>query len=548
MLARLPIRTKLLTAVIVVIAIGAMLAFSGFQGVYAYRDVAGALSVRAAELPLTNSLLSEAAGLRHAFALIDRQPQQHALLQGASLTAQRAEFRERLHRLEIATAEYRRQLDEEADGGDLLSDRSLERRTVDSIESRIGRISQMNKSEDWALNALDVVEIRHELEQLNNEVHVLPTFLQQRLASFRDRVRGQYRTWIVLAWTSVILAIFMLVTMLALFRQLVMQPFRTLVAGCRAVARGEYDTRIDLGTGDEFAELAEAMNKMTGRFQQAYTELQTLCRDLDRQVQERTTEVIRSEQLASVGFLAAGVAHEINNPMAAIAWSAEALENRLYDTLQGSGPTTALSAEQITALRENLRRIQDEAFRCKSITDRLLDFSRSGEHQTGRVELAPLIEDVVALVSQLGQYRRRSIEFDCRESVVATANGQEIRQVVLNLLTNALESLDEDGVVKITLDSAGGDARVRVVDDGCGMTDEVLRNLFEPFFTRRRDGRGTGLGLCITYRIVQKHGGRITAYSEGVGKGSRLEVCFPQEPAQAEYETLGIEHGRIQAA
>lgn len=121
--------------------------------------------------------------------------------------------------------------------------------------------------------------------------------------------------------------------------------------------------------------------------------------------------------------------------------------------------------------------------------------------------------------------------------MIAWACPQEMKQVVLNLLTNSLESLDsarEDGYVEITLEAQLDSVRLTIEDNGCGMTDEVLQHLFEPFFTRRRDGRGTGLGLPITSRIIADHGGRITPKSRGVNCGTRFEVVLPNQPASNE--------------
>ena len=198
---------------------------------------------------------------------------------------------------------------------------------------------------------------------------------------FRDEVRGQYHTWIFLTWTATVLTGLGLLWLVRLFYVWIFQPMQTLIAGSRCVVAGNFAHRIQLDTHDEVAELAAAMNAMTERFQQIRD-------DLDAQVQQRTKEVVRSEQLASVGFLAAGVAHEINNPLASIAWSAESLESRLHDVLSADDEPTAEQNEEIAVLRKYLRRIQDEAFRCKGITERLLDFSRIGDIQRHDTEPA----------------------------------------------------------------------------------------------------------------------------------------------------------------
>ncbi len=268
------------------------------------------------------------------------------------------------------------------------------------------------------------------------------------------------------------------------------------------------------------------MNAMTTRFQQIRD-------DLDGQVRARTQEVVRSEQLASVGFLAAGVAHEINNPLAAIALCAESLEDRLHDIIaQDDLLPDEEHNETITILKHYLRTIQNEAFRCKGITERLLDFSRLGDVERHPTEIGELTESVISMLSHLGKYRDKTIRFAPPEPVVAFVNAQEFKQVVLNLLTNALDSLDTGGEVVVDLRHCKNFATLSVRDNGCGMTDEVQRHLFEPFFTRRRDGQGTGLGMSITYRIVTEHGGQIHATSDGPGMGSTVVVSFPRAERQ----------------
>src|SRR4029079_19041316 len=136
-----------------------------------------------------------------------------------------------------------------------------------------------------------------------------------------------------------------------------------------------------------------------------------------------------------------------------------------------------------------------EAFRCKGITEKLLDFSRLGDVEKQDTNLGELVQGVIEMVRHLGTYRQKKIEFDCREYVVAPVNAQEMKQVVLNLITNALDSLDPGGTVWVELRRLGNQAELLVKDNGCGMSPDVLKHLFEPFYTRRRDGKGTGLGL-----------------------------------------------------
>ena len=125
------------------------------------------------------------------------------------------------------------------------------------------------------------------------------------------------------------------------------------------------------------------------------------------------------------------------------------------------------------------------------------------------------------------KYDGKEIEFEHAVEVVAVVNVEEMKQVILNLLTNALDSIEMDGQVKISLRRREDHAEIVVRDDGCGMTEEVLEHLFEPFFTRRSSGQGTGLGLSIVDRIVADQGGQIDAASEGPGRGSQFRVRLP---------------------
>ena len=212
--------------------------------------------------------------------------------------------------------------------------------------------------------------------------------MHKKLAGFSDEVRGKYAALIVSEWAAAVSAALIFLLFMRLSYRWVFRPLRILIAGSRCVAAGEFSYRIRLDTGDEMAELAKAMNDMTARFQEIRD-------DLDRQVQVRTKQVVRSEQLASVGFLAAGVAHEINNPLASIAMCAESLESRFREILDQSDPQQAVVANY-------LRMIQTEAFRCKGITEKLLDFSRIGPGKRENTELGELVRGVIEMLGHLG--------------------------------------------------------------------------------------------------------------------------------------------------
>ena len=364
--------------------------------------------------------------------------------------------------------------------------------------------------------------IRARLERLMDSAAMLPDKLHSDFYTVLEASKRHYQSSRVIIWSGTLAVAAMLCGLSRLVHRWVFVPIRLLHRGVRHVARGSFDYQITLRTGDEMQALAEAFNDMTARLADSYA-------DLEGQVSERSRQLVRSERLAGVGFLAAGVAHEINNPLASIAFCAEALEHRLRPLLQDDDPDGAVDA---TVARDYLRMIQEEAFRCKRITERLLDFSRCGEIQRQRTDLVELIDGVVEMIRHMGKYRAKHVEFRPRESVVALVDPQEIKQVVLNLVVNALDCMEPGGTLRIDARLVAGQADLTFRDDGCGMSPEVLENIFEPFYTRRKEGKGTGLGLSITHRIISQHQGEITATSPGEGLGSTFNVRLPSRLAE----------------
>ena len=521
MLSRWPIRSKLLLGAALLLLIVGILSVVGFRGVYAYRTLARSISRRASELPRAEDLTRSVDDLRSTLRHLEPQADIRFSTGWDPLDV-REEFRIYFVAVQEALQRYREELDQpEAADDPFIGDNRQEKETVRAIEHVLTRIDALNVDEAWMLKELRVDLLEDELDRLNRLSAELPEHLQRRMHAFAGQVRGQYRAWIVLTWAASITCVVLLVALGYFFYIWVFWPLQVLIEGSRRVAAGDFDHRIHLPTHDEVAELASAMNAMTARFQEI--------RDgLNREVKQRTKEVVRTEQLASVGFLAAGVAHEINNPLASIAWCGESLESRLHDIIQrDDSKSDDEHNQEIGVLRNYLRKIQDEAFRCKDITEQLLDFSRLGDSEKHDTDLRELVEGVIEMVRHLGSYREKQIEFHCGRRIMAKVNPQETKQVVLNLITNALDSLDPGGVVRVEVSCEEGEASLTVSDDGCGMTEEVLEQLFEPFFTRRRDGKGTGLGLSISFRIVAEHGGRIEASSDGPGRGSQFRVRLP---------------------
>ena len=525
MLSNCPIRRKLLLGLALLVLVVAILSSTGLVATYAYRNLVNSLSWRVSELPLAAELSTHVSDLRITIGelrglRVNTFPNTDHDLVPMRVRMARDQFRGRLDEVDRTLERYRDQLASEARADPRMSDHQRERETVRKIEAQLERIRTANRDEDWMLDNVKIGWLDVELEQLQILASELPSHLHSKLAGFSHEVRGQYRVLIVSTWVATVSAGLFFLLFMRLSYRWVFRPLRMLIAGSRRVAAGEFGYRIRLDTEDEMAELAKAMNDMTARFQEIRD-------DLDHQVQVRTKQVVRSEQLASVGFLAAGVAHEINNPLASIAICAESLEGRLQTTLDENDPQRAVVGDY-------LRMIQTEAFRCKGITEKLLDFSRIGPGKREETELGGLVRDVIDMIGHLGKYQRKHVEFDPAGSVPAKVNPQEIKQIVLNLLSNALDSSADGGTVRVGLDTREGCAVLTVSDDGCGMTPEVLEHVFEPFFTRRRGGQGIGLGLSITYRIIADHGGEIEAQSAGTGRGSTFRIRLPLAASRKE--------------
>lgn len=514
-----PIRVKFLVGIGLLLLLVCVLSGSGIYTTRAYRSLVRDLRERAVELPLAADLSGQVADLRITLSLLEglRQspfPDDELDQFHTRVFLVREQFRAKLDEVEETLSLYHKQLEDKVRNGSPIADNQREWKTAGEINDALLRVHAVNCDEDWVLDDVGKVDqLKTELEHLQALATELPSHLHRKLRGFQEEVRNEYRALFVGTCVTSILAGLIVVLFLKLFYRWIFRPLEILIDGSRRVAAGQFSFRIRLETDDEMAELAGAMNAMTARFR-------AIRDDLDHQVRERTKQVVRGEQLASVGFLAAGVAHEINNPLASIAISAESLEGRVREMIDENDPQHAV-------IDRYLRMIQSEAFRCKEITEKLLDFSRIGPIHRQDTELSDLVRGVIEMVGHLGKYQKKRIEFEPAGAILAPVNPQEIKQVVLNLLTNALDSLDDGGAVLVRVEKSDAFAELTFLDNGCGMEPEVLKHVFEPFYTRRKSGQGTGLGLSITHRIVADHGGEVHAESPGPGQGSAFQVRLP---------------------
>jgi two-component system NtrC family sensor kinase len=299
------------------------------------------------------------------------------------------------------------------------------------------------------------------------------------------------------------------------YRQ-IMLPLSRLRRWSRQVAGGDLSQAYQ-ATGDrEFRELGEDVNTMAA-------ELQAFYRKLEERVAAKSKELVRSERLASVGYLAAGVAHEINNPLNIMSGYAELSVKRLRRSIDPA---------VIDEVIKTLGVIREEAFRCKEITRKLLSLARSGSDGREAVSMMQLASEVALMVRGLPNFRGRRLHvaIDPGEQLLVDANASEMKQVLLNLFINSLEAVRSDsGEVRVDGSLKGSWIELSVSDNGRGMNRETLDRIFEPFYTNKRGAGepGTGLGLSITHAIVADHGGEIRATSDGPELGSCFTIRLP---------------------
>lgn len=373
-----------------------------------------------------------------------------------------------------------------------------------------------------ALSEADAAGQRAAVETAMTEIDQAATSCIRFISGRQEHASGELATNLILIAALSIAAVLAAIWLSVIHHRLVMRPLLRLRQGVRRVADAQFAQTLDpaaMGSSPEFSELALEFNNMAGELDQFY-------RRLEEQVRAKSQQLLRSERLASVGFLAAGVAHEINNPLNIISGYAELTTRRL------ECDQSPLEEESRAQAIGNLKIIREEAFRCKDITEKLLSLSRNGSENREDLDLASVVRDVATMTQGLRPYRDRrlTLKLDASERLGVRANLTEMKQVLLNLTINALESVQPvGGEVRIEGRRKNGWVELCVEDNGRGMGADILPHVFEPFFSARRPNaeRGTGLGLSITHAIVESHQGRIEAESEGPGRGARFTVRLP---------------------
>lgn len=347
-----------------------------------------------------------------------------------------------------------------------------------------------------------------------------------------DRIEGTLRTNTYtifgLSFGFVVLAGFLVSY---LVHRLVYVPLNDLHHGAGRLAAGDLENTIPVRSEDEFGNLARSFNSMTAALRKSHVDLEEWGRTLENKVEEARQELYRaqaesarSEKLASVGLLAAGIAHELNNPLTGVLTFAHLVRKNLPD-----GSPDA----------EDLDLVIRETKRCASIIRRLLDFSREKTPEKTYSDLNELVKETVQLIAQAAQVKDIEIKTHLDEQLPDIWMDENlVKQVIMNMLVNAQHAIESEGRITIkTRLLAPGEcpdsiaeprqmAEVTIKDTGCGIPEEDLQRIYDPFFTTKGVGKGTGLGLSVSHGTIEAHGGTIEVDST-VGKGTEFRIYLP---------------------
>jgi two-component system NtrC family sensor kinase len=325
--------------------------------------------------------------------------------------------------------------------------------------------------------------------------------------------------YVFLGITLLAMGLVSIVAMIVAYQ--ISRPIRAMADAAKKIAEGDYSQKVEVHSDDEIGFLANNFNNMVSELVGAHQELRDWGETLERKVEQRTAELkamqthlIQSEKLAGVGKLAAGVAHEINNPLTCVLTNS----SLILSDLPPDDPR-----------REDLQTIVDETLRCRKIVKGLLDFARQTKPQKQTISLNKVAEDVLSLVKNQASFQNISIRTELDNDVPPVlADADQMRQVVLNIILNAADAMPQGGTLRVRscLEPESSRVMLKISDTGPGVPAEIQNRLFEPFFTTKKTG--TGLGLAIAYGIMERHKGELKLESSS-GHGTTISVILPTD-------------------
>ncbi len=365
------------------------------------------------------------------------------------------------------------------------------------------------------IKVLGVLDVALDLEPVDSEMAAM-----------------QRRVFIMAGIHILIIGIFIIL----FIRRFVDAPIQKLMDGTRAVSAMRLDTPIVIGTGGELGELAQSFNAMRERLKDALKEINEFTEKLETKVTERTEELNaanqrlqRSDRLASLGQLAASVAHEINNPIFGVL--------NLSSLLQRIITENGIPPNRVAEVRTHVDRIVDETSRVGRIVADLLAFSRRSKPQQTRADINTIINSSVSIIGHRLKLMNVDLELYLAPDLPEVlCDSSQLQQVLINLIMNGAEAtqgrIDAKVRVSTRFQKEPGSVALVVEDNGDGIPQEYLTRIFDPFFTTKEEGKGVGLGLAVVYGIIQEHHGDIEVRSDPK-TGTIFTVTLPLKGPEA---------------
>lgn len=292
-------------------------------------------------------------------------------------------------------------------------------------------------------------------------------------------------------------------------------PLARIREAAAQVEAGNLRVRVPVPEHDEIGMFAARFNHMVAMLKRQQDEKARLLAELNRANAALAGDVRRSERLAALGVLSAGLAHELNNQLHTIAGYASVIKKE-------AGPQHRFAAD--------LEMVLGEAGRARELLDRFLMFARPARLRPVQSDLVVLIHNCLAVLALPMRDQRIALVTDLAPALPITCDPVPLEHALFNVLLNAVQSMKAGGTLRVTAaEEAGGLRRVRVADQGCGIASENISKIFDPFFTTKEPGEGTGLGLAITHRVLEQHGGRVEVSSQPE-RGTTVELWIPSAP------------------
>jgi len=337
-----------------------------------------------------------------------------------------------------------------------------------------------------------------------------------------------------------IIGLFLVVLISIFLSGSIVKPIQTLIHGMSRVSDGDLSYKTSVKSRDEIGLLGAAFNDMLMRLNKAHQELQGKTEELreafneisllnvtlEKRVEERTKELrekqhqlVQAGKLAAIGQLGAGVAHELNNPIAGILGYTQFM----LDTLSKEN----INIEEVYAFKKYLQHIENGSRRCKEIIQNLLQFARKSPEEVLSVNVNNVVADTLSLIErQLLVNKIEVIKNLAPDIKQVEGNHGQLQQVFTNIIVNAQQAMPEGGQLFISTRNENGNVAIEFKDTGCGIPEKYKDRIFEPFFTTKMDWKGTGLGLSICYDIIKNHNGNIEVDSQ-LGKGAVFTIILP---------------------